>query len=365
MRRQQAAIIAPTMKEPRIQYAKTSDDVSIAYFSLGDGPPIVFASDIFGDVYTYNLPSPHRRRQMTDELVERGWRVIRHDLRGMGSSDRNVADMSLDARTRDIEAVVGRLGLEWFALAGVDHGAAVAIEYAARHLELVSQLVLLNPWLSRTRWFEQSPGARALRSLSPMAEHDWAFTMLAAGNIVTEFDDPEHARELAQRYQNSTSAQTYTAYAEGLKDIDLTPLLPLISIPTLVVHHIGHPFGSFEMCQEVASGIAHARLVVIPGDGAGEIEAIDNFLRSTYGPPDQGVTEHGLADSRSYHARLSYRQREVLDLIARGKTNREIAEVLVLSLRTVERHSADIYAKIGVRNRTEAVAYALTKSRPL
>jgi DNA-binding CsgD family transcriptional regulator len=189
--------------------------------------------------------------------------------------------------------------------------------------------------------------------------------MLIAGNIVTEFEDPKHAREKAQRYQGSTSAKTWAAYGEGLKDIDLTPLLPLISIPTLVVHRAGHPFGSFELCQEVASGIAHARLVVIPSDGAGEIEAIDNFLRSTCGTLDQDIPERGLADGPDDHVRLSFRQREVLDLVARGKTNREIAEVLVLSLRTIERHIADIYAKIGVRNRTEAVAYALTKSRSL
>jgi pimeloyl-ACP methyl ester carboxylesterase len=175
-----AAIIAATMKEPRIEYAKTSDGVGIAYFSLGDGPPIVFASDIFGDVHHYNLPYPSIRR-MTDELVERGWRVVRHDLRGMGSSDRNVEDMSHAARVLDIEAVVSRLQLARFALAGVDGGAAVAIEYAARHLELVSQLILLNPWVSRTRWLDQSPGARALASLSPMAEHDWAYTDVDSG----------------------------------------------------------------------------------------------------------------------------------------------------------------------------------------
>ena len=58
---------------------------------------------------------------------------------------------------------------------------------------------------------------------------------------------------------------------------------------------------------------------------------------------------------------LSQRQEEVLRLIASGKTTREIAEALVLSERTVERHIADVYAKIGARNRAEATAFALAK----
>jgi DNA-binding NarL/FixJ family response regulator len=54
---------------------------------------------------------------------------------------------------------------------------------------------------------------------------------------------------------------------------------------------------------------------------------------------------------------------QVLRLIAEGKTTHEIAEALVLSDRTVERHIADVYAKIGARNRAEATAYALSQFR--
>jgi predicted ATPase/DNA-binding CsgD family transcriptional regulator len=60
---------------------------------------------------------------------------------------------------------------------------------------------------------------------------------------------------------------------------------------------------------------------------------------------------------------LSERQLQVLRLIAMGRTNREIAVELVLSERTVERHVADVYAKIGARNRAEATAFALDRLR--
>jgi DNA-binding CsgD family transcriptional regulator len=63
--------------------------------------------------------------------------------------------------------------------------------------------------------------------------------------------------------------------------------------------------------------------------------------------------------SHNYPGGLTAREIEVLRLIATGQTNREIAAKLVISLPTTERHIANIYNKIGVRNRAEATAYAL------
>lgn len=111
-----------------MQYATTSDGVRIAFLSLGDGPPLVFASNIFGEANGYRIGWPHTR-DVTDRLVGLGWRIIRYDVRGMGSSDRDVEDLSLEGRIRDLAAVVGRLSLDRFALAGVDIGAATAVAY--------------------------------------------------------------------------------------------------------------------------------------------------------------------------------------------------------------------------------------------
>jgi DNA-binding CsgD family transcriptional regulator len=61
------------------------------------------------------------------------------------------------------------------------------------------------------------------------------------------------------------------------------------------------------------------------------------------------------------HSGLSARELEVLRLLAAGRSNREIAETLVLSVRTVVHHVEHIYAKIGARKRADAVAYALRR----
>ena len=56
--------------------------------------------------------------------------------------------------------------------------------------------------------------------------------------------------------------------------------------------------------------------------------------------------------------RLTPREREVLRLLALGYTNREVAEELYISVRTVETHRASILAKLRVRTRAELVRYA-------
>lgn len=61
-------------------------------------------------------------------------------------------------------------------------------------------------------------------------------------------------------------------------------------------------------------------------------------------------------------ARLSRREAEVLGLLAQGLSNKEIAGVLWLSERTVERHITGLYRKIGVERRSEATAFALRHS---
>jgi DNA-binding NarL/FixJ family response regulator len=50
---------------------------------------------------------------------------------------------------------------------------------------------------------------------------------------------------------------------------------------------------------------------------------------------------------------LTGREREIAELAAAGRTNREIAEQLVLSTRTIEAHLRNVYAKLGVRSRIE------------
>ena len=70
------------------------------------------------------------------------------------------------------------------------------------------------------------------------------------------------------------------------------------------------------------------------------------------------MTVFGPSESGGGGPRLTDCEREVLDLIGSGATNREIAERLFLSPHTVKEHTSSLYRKLSVRNRAEAVQKA-------
>jgi DNA-binding CsgD family transcriptional regulator len=76
-------------------------------------------------------------------------------------------------------------------------------------------------------------------------------------------------------------------------------------------------------------------------------------------PPEAAPSMAAPSDVRSSSAALTRREVEVLGLLAQGLSNKEIAGVLWLSDRTVERHITSLYRKIGVARRSEATAFAL------
>lgn len=86
-----------------------------------------------------------------------------------------------------------------------------------------------------------------------------------------------------------------------------------------------------------------------PAEALAEVEAA--LGRAAPSPPAASTPE--------VPASLSPREAEILQLIAAGRTNREIADALYLSVRTVERHVTNLYAKIGARGRADATAFAL------
>ncbi|KPK45909.1 MAG: hypothetical protein AMJ77_06660 [Dehalococcoidia bacterium SM23_28_2] len=95
--------------EPRIQYARTTDGVSIAFWTLGEGAPFVEMPTIPVSHIQMEWQFPEWRRWY--ETLARSRMVVRYDCRGVGLSDRDVSDFSLDAYALDLEAVVDRLRL--------------------------------------------------------------------------------------------------------------------------------------------------------------------------------------------------------------------------------------------------------------
>ena len=264
--------------EPRIQYAKTEDGVSIAFSTLGEGLPVV------------QMPAPFSHLQLDWEIREfRRWHerlaekrmVVRYDTRGSGLSDRDVTDFSLDAGVRDLEAVVDRLGLERFALLAPVFSGPASIAYAVRHPERVSHLILWNSG-ARTTDVTGGPQGQALQQL---ANADWEMFTETLAHVAFGWSAGEPARRYAAVIRESVT-QEWLQASLAAPDVDVTELLPQVTSPTLVLHLRETPFPSVDTARGLASRIPNARLALLPGGaGAPHIDdsealhsAIDEFL---------------------------------------------------------------------------------------
>ena len=355
--------------EPRIRYATSSDGVSIAFWTLGEGkkPLVCMAGGPWCHVESWYLPESRRwYERLAQERM-----LVWHDLRGTGWSEREVSDYSLEALVADVEVVVDRLGLHEFGvLASVDAG-PVAVAYAARHPERVSRLVLWCSWARTSDLI--SPRMEAWFGLM---DQDWELTTDTCVHLALGWSVGEAGRDAAQHLRESVAPEAMRAALEAVGTFDVTELLPGLKVPTLVLHRRDIPWLPVDIARSVASRIPDARLMVLEGEATapylGDSEAaagaIDEFLdeteveRTVRGEAGVSEAEQERARlTRSYPDGLTPREVEVLWRLAGGKTNSEIAEELYVSVRTVERHIANIYAKIGTRGRANATAYALTR----
>ena len=158
--------------EPRIQYAKTEDGVSIAFWTLGEGEPAVWINTPPFSHIQLEWQWPVARRAY-EKLAQRR-RLVRYDGRGSGLSDRDDATFSLETHLLDLEAVVGALGLQRLALLAYGDAGPVAIAYAAQHPEKVTHLVL---WATYAQsGFEDEPDVQGLLAL---LDRDWRPTIPA------------------------------------------------------------------------------------------------------------------------------------------------------------------------------------------
>lgn len=353
--------------QPRIRYAITVDGVSIAFWTLGKGEPLVYmAGGPWGHVELWDILEC---RQWYERLAQERM-LVRYDIRGTGYSERDVSDHSLDALVADVETVVDRLGLDRFDMFGAFDAGPVAIAFSARHPERVSHLVL---WCSWARTSEmRSPRIRAWLGL---IDQDWELMTDTCAHLALGWPAGEVGRHAAQRLRESVSPEAARAALEAMGTFDVTELLPNLKVPTLVLHRSDIPWLPISIARELASCIPDARLSILEGESTapylGDTEeaasAIDEFLgegevgrtaQREAGAP--ASTQDGSGPTRGYPHGLTAREVEVLRHLAGGRTNDEIAKELFVSVRTVERHVANIYAKIGARGRANATAYALS-----
>ncbi|HEX6240548.1 MAG TPA: alpha/beta fold hydrolase, partial [Polyangiales bacterium] len=335
----------------QIRFCRSYDGTRIAFALTGNGPPLVRAPHWLTHL-EYEWQSPIWRPWLT--ALSGGRSLVRMDQRGCGLSDRGVETISFEALVRDLEAVVDAAGLPQFALFGHSQGGAIAMEYAAKHPERVTHLVLLGTY-ARGR-FKRAPESRSeAEAQLKLVEFGWggddpSYRQFFASQFMPGAS-LEQLRQMAELQRVSSSASDAVRILRAFYDIDVSEWVPRISCPTLVLHARGDLRVPFEEGRRLAAMIPDARLVPLESD---------NHILLEQEPAFAQLFEElrGFLGGGKSFAGLTAREAQILEHIAQGLDNAQIAARLELSEKTVRNHITSIFDKIGVESRAQAIVMA-------
>ncbi len=282
-----------------------------------------------------------------------------------------MTDHGLNARVADLEAVADDAGHDRYASLAMSQGGPVALEYAGRHPDRLTRLALYGSYANA----EAEPTAEKAeldRAFEALIRVGWSRSTPEFRRVFTILMIPgateEQMRWVDELQRISVDAETALLARAQRRLADARPRLAGINLPTLVLHSRDDQMISFEHSRYVAAHLPGARLValdsrnhIVLGDEPawpvllGELTA---FLA-----PDRQSAPVETAPSSGLTDLLSPRELDILALAARGQSNATIADALVLSIRTVERHLQNPYLKLGLQGRDRRVTRSDARRR--
>ncbi len=265
--------------EPQIRFCTSSDGVRIAYATVGQGPPLITTPSNWEST-TFVLQNRVGGRFY--EALAKRHTVIRYDRRGVGLSDRERTDFTLQADLEDLETVADGLALKRFALMGSFHLGPAAIAYAARHPHRISRLILYGTYACGRVLTRED----VKTSLTSMVRSHWGIASRTLADIAAPGVGGEMLEAIARAARESATGEMVAKLLEMAYATDVVELLPKVKAPTLVLHRRGDRAILFRLSRELASVLPAARLVALEGtihwpwfgDSDSVLRAIDEFL---------------------------------------------------------------------------------------
>jgi class 3 adenylate cyclase len=198
----------------------------------------------------------------------------------MGMSQRDALDFSVDAAERDLEAVVGRLGVERFAILRLPSSGDIPFAYAARHPERVERLII---WEGHMISDDLDAGrSRQIRAIEPVIDADWDLYVRVRARIIAGWDG-SNAPMIEEILRATHSPASLKAMNGALLGANPLAYLRDIRAPTVIFYRVGARARE-DNARLFASRIGEAHVYAVrepsigpyPNDSA--IETMLNFL---------------------------------------------------------------------------------------
>jgi pimeloyl-ACP methyl ester carboxylesterase len=335
-----------------VRFARVASGARIAWARTGNGPTLVRAAHWMTHV-EHDLRSVVWRPWL--ERLSRNLTLVRYDARGCGLSGKDAQAANLEAAIEELEAVIDDAGLERFALLGVSAGSATSIAYAARHPDRVSHLVILGGLALGL--LHRSPSEKAVAyhdALIRIIELGWGKHHAAVQHFFTTAMIPDatpaQAAALNEQQARSCDGARAAAIVRAGATVDVREQLGAIRAPTLVLHAEGDAMVPAELGRELSASIRGARFETLPTRNHVPLAGEDAFERFC-----DAVTAFIAPGAR---IAMTSRERELLEAVARGFDNLQIAAHLGVAEKTVRNALSKLYARLGVDGRPQAIVRA-------
>ena len=288
------------------------------------------------------------------EFLESHFTLIRYDERGCGLSGRRAKNLTMDHWVDDLEAVIDASGIDGqFYLLGVSQGAATSIAYSLRHPQRLAGMVIVGGYARGSN--HRGPGAAELyKTVIDVFGLGWENDNPAFQDVFTSRflpgASPEQRAWFTDLCRRTVLPETGADLLMARADVNVESLLASVSVPTRVIHSRDDQVIPFEEGQLLAQNIPDASLSVLEGK---------NHIIQRDEPSWQEFREILLEVTSSSRLAeidgLTKRELDVIRLICRALSGNEIARELQMSEKTVRNHTSNIYAKLDVQNRQQAI----------
>jgi pimeloyl-ACP methyl ester carboxylesterase/DNA-binding CsgD family transcriptional regulator len=348
----------PARLRQHVRYVNAPDGTRLAWADSGAGPTIVKAANWLTHL-EYEWESPVWKHWL--QFLSAHSRFVRYDERGCGMSDWKAGPLSIDGWAADLEAVIGAARpAEPVTLLGISQGAATCVQYAIRHPERVARMILYGGYAHGGLLRGSQEWRTAFQAMLDLTRVAWANDNPTFRQVFTSRFIPGGTAEQLEWFNDLCKKTTPGAVVADLLQaralVDISEWLPQVRTPTLVLHARDDEVIPVAEGRLLASGIPGAEFV--------ELDSRNHILLE-HEPAWQRFQDAVLAflgggetAASSVFAALSARERQVLALIADGLSNTDIAERLHISEKTVRNHASNLFDKLGVWSRAQAIVFA-------